>query len=32
MWNLSAKGKGDDETAVWKWTLKCLQRTIVTKV
>ena len=31
MWNLPASGKGNDEAVVWKWTLGCLQRTVVTK-
>ena len=31
MWNLPARGNGDDEAVVWKWTLGCLQRTVVTK-
>ena len=31
MWNLPASGKGDDETVVLQWTLKCLQRTVDTK-
>ena len=31
MWNLPARGKGGDEMVVWKWTLKCQQRTVVTK-
>ena len=29
MWNLPARGKGDDEAVVWKWTLKCQQQTVV---